>query len=676
MSSSTMTTTAERQRNRAGRRASRGVLKLTVALVATALLTAPLPYAEAFPTLRGVPARRGSILARPATRSVPGTPSRSLGPHFHQDEEDRDIQSRIDTMAAAAMASHIAKKKARATESAEKIRMRALDEVVELDATLSGNFSNDTIIDGSEMDATTKISRTPTCLGSWVTDVDINKLFYYGGANTTVTLCPRATINLTNTIFFTAAGQVLTTAADGVTGNPTDDARAKLVVTGAHQSCAIYGACDQCSNIVVSNIQVLGQRDVLGYLSNGLALLELGGMTNGQVSLLGGVTSSVSLDSNPSPFLQIVRNVKASEPRGWSVVHAIEGANLVCSNMLIENNQIGPSGNAPNTGLQFRRRAVNATIAPGQWADGISLACKGSTVRNNVVTDATDGGIVIFGAPGSLITGNTIQSVTRRALGGINAVDYAPFAGNYSGTVVENNHLITNGQMMKVGVAIGGMIWGSDNRTASRGHFGTFRYNTFTSLNDGYFGYSIAVAGHENATVIGNNVLLGRFGGGPSPACIPNPMIPTPQALVRDSWTTPGSSLQAGFNDTPLVFLICSQPGAIQPLSESVDNLGAAFVRLVENPETEAAEVDVLVEKRGGQIWRGTKGFAGVAQEGPAKTVEATKTRPTRRATLKRKREEVEKSQDDVPQAKVTPIVPRIGFENPFGLLERAKRDR
>ncbi|KDE09013.1 hypothetical protein MVLG_00735 [Microbotryum lychnidis-dioicae p1A1 Lamole] len=645
MSSSTM----ERQRNRAGRRASRGVLKLTVALVATALLTAPLPCAEAFPTLRGVSARRSSILARPATRSVPGTPSRSLGPQFYQDEEDREIQSRIDTMAAAAMASHIAKKKARATESAEKIRMRALDEVVDFDAILSGNVSNDTIIDGSEMDATTKVSRTPTCLGSWVTDVDINKLFHYGGANTTVTLCPRATINLTNTIFFTAAGQVLTTA-----GNPTDDARARLVVTGAQQSCAIYGACDQCSNIVVSSIQVLGQRDVLGYLSNGFALLELGGMTNGQ----------------------IVRNVKASEPRGWSVVHAIEGTNLVCSNMLIENNQIGPSGNAPNTGLQFRRRAVDATIAPGQWADGISLACKGSMVRNNVVTDATDGGIVIFGAPGSLITGNTIQSVTRRALGGINAVDYAPFAGNYSGTVVENNHLITNGQMMKVGVAIGGMIWGSDNRTASRGHFGTFRYNTFTSLNDGYFGYSIAVAGHENATVIGNNVLLGRFGGGPSPACIPDSTIPTPQALVRDSWTTPGSSLQAGFNDTPLVFLICSQPGVIQPLSASVDKLGAAFVRLVEKPETEAAEVDVLVEKRGGQIWRGTKGFAGVAQERPAKTVEATKTQPTRRSTLKRKREEVEKSQDEVPHAKVTPIVSRIGFENPFGLLERAKRDR
>ncbi|SCV70819.1 BQ2448_3581 [Microbotryum intermedium] len=658
MPSATMTT--ERQGNR--RRASR---VLTAALVATILLAAPLPGVEAFPTWRGVSVRRGSILFRPAPRSIPETnfsPSRT-----YQDDEDRLIQSTSDSMAAAGMASHIATK-AGTDEPSEKIRNHALDQAVNLDTILSGNFSNITVVDGSEMNTTTKISRTPICLGSWATDVDINKLFFYGGANTTVTLCPRATINLTNTIFFTAAGQVLTTA-----GNPIDDARATLVVTGAQQSCAIYGACDQCSNIVISNIQVSGQRNVLGYIQTGLALLELGGMTNGQ----------------------IVRNIKASEPRGWSVLHGIEGTNLVCSNMLIENNQIGPSGNAPNTGLQFRRRA-DATIPPGQWADGISLACKGSIVRNNVITDATDGGIVVFGAPGSLITGNTIQSITRRALGGINSVDYAPFAGDYTGTVIENNNLITNGQMMKVGLAIGAMVssfpcvqmwedtaanlapislstqvWGSDNRTASRTHAGTFRYNTFTSLNNGYFGYSITVAGHENATVLGNNVLLSRFGGSPSPACIPNPMIPTPQALVRDSWTTPGSTLQAGFNDVPLVFLICSQPGAIQPLSASVNNLGAALVRLVDSTptETEPVAVDILVEKRGGQVWRGGKGFAGVAKEPSTKTLNATS---------KRKREEGEKERSlaEVPQAKVTPVVPRIGFENPFGLLERAKRER
>lgn len=42
--------------------------------------------------------------------------------------------------------------------------------------------------------------------------------------------------------------------------------------------------------------------------------------------------------------------------------------------------------------------------------------------------------------------------------------------------------------MMKVGIALGGMTWGSDNRTAARTHGGTFRNNIFKSSNDGYFG--------------------------------------------------------------------------------------------------------------------------------------------------------------------------------------------
>ena len=55
-----------------------------------------------------------------------------------------------------------------------------------------------------------------------------------------------------------------------------------------------------------------------------------------------------------------------------------------------------------------------------QWADGISLSCQSSLVQNNIITDATDGGIVIFGAPFSTIRNNTISVETRTTLGGIN----------------------------------------------------------------------------------------------------------------------------------------------------------------------------------------------------------------------------------------------------------------
>lgn len=44
--------------------------------------------------------------------------------------------------------------------------------------------------------------------------------------------------------------------------------------------------------------------------------------------------------------------------------------------------------------------------------------------------------------------------------------------------------------MIKVGIAIGGMTWGSDNRTAARTYGGTFRNNVFKTSGSGYFGYA------------------------------------------------------------------------------------------------------------------------------------------------------------------------------------------
>jgi hypothetical protein len=62
----------------------------------------------------------------------------------------------------------------------------------------------------------------------------------------------------------------------------------------------------------------------------------------------------------------------------------------------------------------------------GQWADGISFAGFDGLVAGNLIMDATDGAIVVFGAPGSLITSNTIITRTRSCLGGICMGDYKP----------------------------------------------------------------------------------------------------------------------------------------------------------------------------------------------------------------------------------------------------------
>lgn len=67
---------------------------------------------------------------------------------------------------------------------------------------------------------------------------------------------------------------------------------------------------------------------------------------------------------------------------------------LDCTNATITNNDIGPCGHdAPY----------------GAWADGISISCKNSLVENNDIIDPTDGGIVVFGSPGSRVRNNRIS---------------------------------------------------------------------------------------------------------------------------------------------------------------------------------------------------------------------------------------------------------------------------
>jgi parallel beta-helix repeat protein len=72
-------------------------------------------------------------------------------------------------------------------------------------------------------------------------------------------------------------------------------------------------------------------------------------------------------------------------------LHIAEGP-FTCTNATIQNNDIGPAGSD-----DFQ-----------QWADGISVSCLNSVVRNNMINNPTDGGIVLFGAPGTQVYNNTI----------------------------------------------------------------------------------------------------------------------------------------------------------------------------------------------------------------------------------------------------------------------------
>ncbi|GFZ45090.1 hypothetical protein JCM24511_02816 [Saitozyma sp. JCM 24511] len=229
-----------------------------------------------------------------------------------------------------------------------------------------------------------------------------------GGQSYTLSLCQGQVYNLTDILNYTAPYQEISTE-----GYPTDGTRATLLVGGFNISTAIYAQGSNLFGVALRNVQINGNRGDSPIYTASNANLEFGGPNSGQ----------------------IVEYVKSYDPRGWSCLHIAEGP-FTCSNMTVQYNDIGPCGSD-----SFQ-----------QWADGVSLSCAKSVVQHNTIVDATDGGIVIFGSPYSVIHNNTINVQTRTLLGGINMVDietWLPY-GNFSGVFVENN-TINGGFATEVG---------------------------------------------------------------------------------------------------------------------------------------------------------------------------------------------------------------------------------
>jgi len=276
-------------------------------------------------------------------------------------------------------------------------------------------------------------------------------------------LCSGAVFELTAPVVFSADGQQIYTE-----GFPSDDRRAVLRVTSVSEPMAVL--MRDRSDAVLSNVSVYGNRPNLGPRS-GQALIYAGGWASGQV----------------------IRGVKAFDTRSWSTIQLIQGGGSIpCSGALVENNEIGPAGQPD-----------------GSWADGISLGCTNSVVRNNTITDATDGGIVIFGAPGSLVEGNVIRAESRMLLGGINMVDFIPYDGDYTGTVVHGNVIDAAGAVIRIGMAMGTHPWWCQPNSEDTNYGAVVTGN---SLRGEYMQYGFAVDGVRDWTVMDNEDLATHSG--------------------------------------------------------------------------------------------------------------------------------------------------------------------
>lgn len=221
-------------------------------------------------------------------------------------------------------------------------------------------------------------------------------------------LCQDAVFELDGSVVIDADGQQIYTE-----GYPEDEHRAVLRIVSQEVAAAVY--MRDYSNVILSNVIIDGNRPNLGYLA-GEALVYAGGHSTGQV----------------------IRNNMIMEPRSWSALQLIEP----CTDALVEHNYIGPAG-----------------YPDGTWADGISLACTNTIVRENQIVDATDGAIVIFAATGSIIEDNLIQAETRTLLGGIHLVSPDLYGGDYTGTIVRNNIIESNGAVIRIAVPMGTRTW-------------------------------------------------------------------------------------------------------------------------------------------------------------------------------------------------------------------------
>lgn len=295
------------------------------------------------------------------------------------------------------------------------------------------------------------------------------------GPGAEAVLCPEARFTLTGPVVFTAKGQQLYTQ-----GKPTDKTRAALIVMDAGKPQAILG---HYSGVRVSHLLVDGNRRNLGGPFNAWApeLIELGGHEPDGRGVSG----------------QVVEWVRAYDPIGWSILHLYESgkADSPCVDASVTHNFFGPAGT-------HGPRWPNGS---GPWADGISLACTRSVVAYNRIIDATDGGIVVFGAPGSTIEHNEIATTLdsyssgQQLFGGINLVDWDPYGGNYEGTRVRFNTLDAEDGFMVIGIAMGQTtVGGRPERVL---HGAVVEGNTFKGDR---MGYAMAIGGVKNFVVKAN----------------------------------------------------------------------------------------------------------------------------------------------------------------------------
>lgn len=236
---------------------------------------------------------------------------------------------------------------------------------------------------------------------------------------------------------------------------------------------------------------------------------------------------------------QIVRNCVFMNTRTWATLKMHEGA----SSMLTENNIFLGGGVDP------RGNGRDLNEIPFGWADLISCAASDSIIRNNLMIDPTDVGVVLYCAPGTIVENNVVASISRESLGGINLVDalgYYKIEGtdalfDYRGAKIRDNIIDAYGSRIHMGIPVGCVVWVPH----WRGNILVGGEITGNTLTGGAMGYGIVAHGIQDWKITGNlsNASysgLAEYGNHPNPP-------DEPGAFIFDADTVLNCELQPDF---------------------------------------------------------------------------------------------------------------------------------
>ncbi len=224
---------------------------------------------------------------------------------------------------------------------------------------------------------------------------------------------------------------------------------------------------------------------------------------------------------------------------GWAAIHMQEGG----EGIVVEDNIVFACG------ADIRGNGRSPYEKPFGWGDGISTASRNTLIRNNLIYDSTDEGVMVQGGPGSKVLDNVIVSVSREMLGGIALID--PFGYykmdpaeskrfDYQGVLVEENWIIAMGGRIHAGVPMGGAAW-HPNLGGTVLYGATVRNNLISGKAGGY-GY--VANGIDGFTISGNKsdaVYSGKGDG------LPGNPPDEPSAFLYDPGAIGNSALQPEF---------------------------------------------------------------------------------------------------------------------------------